>query len=73
MSFLFFFTVISKEKDRDGYMHRPVPKWNDRKRASRCPTCNEIIEEELSDDLVKYHVRASADFFKKENRQKAQI
>lgn len=64
-----FFAVISKEKARDGYMHRPAVTWNNAKRGLCCPSCGKVIEEELCDDGCRYRVTASTDFFRKENRK----
>lgn len=64
-----FFAVISKEKARDGYMHRPAVMWNAVKRGLCCPVCGGVIEEELCDAGQRYRVTASPDFFRKENRK----
>lgn len=63
------FIVLSKERARDGYMHRPAVLYSRRRRAFICPNCYSIIEMEEKVDGSKYKVYADQFFFKKENTQ----
>jgi len=61
------YVVISKERARDGYMHKPAVRWSKSKRAFVCPDCGKIIEMKVIDDGCAYMVNANQFFFLKEN------
>jgi superfamily II DNA or RNA helicase len=63
------YVIMSKEKARDGCMKRPTAKWNKRRKAFICPSCDKKIEMELIDCCSKYTVAADQFFFKRENKQ----
>lgn len=60
------YAIISKEIARDGYMKRPAVRWNRRRGAFTCPSCNAGIETPVSEDGVHYGVRAKSPFFRTE-------
>lgn len=65
------YTVISKEKARDGYMRRPAVLLDARKGAFRCPNCGGIIELPSSDDTDGW-TAAKPEAFRMENRRNHQ-
>lgn len=60
------YAIISKEIARDGYMKRPAVRWNRRRGAFTCPSCDADIETPISEDGVHYRVRAKSPFFRTE-------
>lgn len=63
------YMVMSKERARDGYMRRPAVIYSKLRQGFLCPHCHKVIEEELTDDGIKYMVNATQFFFRRENRQ----
>jgi len=63
------YIILTKEKARDGYMHRPAAIWNKRRRRFICPDCYSTIEMDLVEEGTKYRVPADALFFRKQTRQ----
>ena len=61
------YVIITKEKARDGYMHRPAVLFNKRLKEFICPDCHKTIEMDIIDCGSKYKVPADPFYFRKEN------
>lgn len=61
------FAIFSKEKARDGYMHRPSVFWSRRKKGFLCPTCHERVMMDVCEDGVNYEVPADDNYFRKQH------
>ena len=63
------YIVLSKERARDGYMHRPAVVYSKLKKGFICPWCGEVITMQIKRDDGYYIVNANQYFFKKRNTQ----
>ena len=63
------YIVLSKERARDGYMHRPAVVYYKSKKGFVCPWCGEVVTMQIKKDDAYYTVNANQYFFKKRNTQ----
>ncbi|MBS7297652.1 MAG: hypothetical protein KIG65_01065 [Eubacteriales bacterium] len=63
------YIVLSKERARDGYMHRPAVVYSRVRKGFICPWCGEVVTMQVKRDDAYYTINANQYFFKKRNTQ----